>query len=139
MLRISCWLLVAASVGWLGQTATAQAIVIPREFSLIRPTFPPPKPNVLAPINVQPLKQMPLTSTNNNPKGFAFPSLRLTAVVPQGIRRQSSSFAVHLYQPRAWAGATSVMPTAGAIPGSIVAGGSKSESGGADRRPTLDW
>jgi hypothetical protein len=166
MLRVGCWMLVLASVCWLGQTATAQAIIRPREFSLIRPTFLPPKPNVMASINIKPVKQQAVVSTNNNPKPTVFPSLRLTAVVRQGIQRQNINFAAQLYQPRDWAGGTAVARPKSASPGLGHAGtaagaGAVSEtasgstamsaassaggnsggaaSGGAGRRPALGW
>jgi hypothetical protein len=132
-------LLVAASVGWLSQSADAQAIIRPREFSLIRPTFLPPKPNVLAPINVKPVKQLPITSTNNNPRPTVFPSLRLTAVVPKGYQRQNMSFATRIYQPQNWVGAASVAPKPAGSLSSPIVSSSKSESGGGERRPSLDW
>lgn len=139
MLRIGCWLLMAASLGWLSQTATAQVIVRPREFSLIRPTFLPPKPNVMAPINIKPVKQLPITSTNNNPKGFVFPSLRLTAVIPKGYQRQNMNFATQIYQPHNWVGSASVAPKLAGSSGRPVAAISKSESVSGERRPSLDW
>jgi hypothetical protein len=126
-------------MSWLSQTADAQAIVLPREFSLIRPTFTPLQTRVVAPINIKPVKQLPITSTNNNPRPTVFPSLRLTAVVPKGYQRQNMSFATQIYQPRNWAGAASVAPKPVGSSGSAVASSSKSESGSGDRRPSLDW
>ena len=156
VVRVGCWMLVLASVCWLGQTAMAQAIIRPREFSLIRPTFLPPKPNVMAAINIKPIKQQTIVSTNNNPKPTVFPSLRLTSVVRQGISRQNVNFAAQLYQPRAWAGATPVVRPGSASPGanhaslasgsaasgatvSPSAASSSAASGAGARRPALDW
>jgi hypothetical protein len=138
----------------LADAAAAQAIIRPREFSLIRPTFPANKPYSMPAINIKPIKQQTIVSTNNNAKPTVFPSLRITSVVPQGIQRQNVNFAAQLYQPGHWAGATPVATPKGGVSGSAHASAaagaaatetasspaaSSAESGGGGRRPALDW
>lgn len=136
MLRIGGCLLVAICLAGLAQSAEAQAIIRPPEFSLIRPTFPPNKPYSMPAINVQPLnKQQYFVSTNNNPQPIVFQALRKTMPVPQGIQRQNMSFAVKYYQPAFWSANTMSRGSSG----ESSAAKTESTSGSSLSRPTLGW
>jgi hypothetical protein len=101
-MRTTGWLLALAALCKLSESASAQDIVRPREFILLRPQEPSPAPFIMAPINVQPLSQTQWSWKSNNPQQVTMQPLKPQPVVPQGNRWQNENYRVQDFQLHNW-------------------------------------